>query len=271
MTLQLLICTLDDRIQSVPQLLIEPVPGISYLVSWQHRDGYVPCELPQALKRHDVEVAIIDGKGLSRNRNNCLKMATGDICLIADDDCLYTRERLQSVIDTFTAHPDVAIATFKAQNDVAPKVYPGYSFSLAQPARKYYVTSFEIAFRRSMMPAGLRFDENFGLGSGVFDCGEESVFIHDALRAGLSCRFFPTVVVEHLGPTTQSTHAADPGVLMARGAYIYKAHRRSVIFRALAVAWRLRRAKGIPFNYALEYTIKGFSKMQEIESRSKRH
>ena len=220
MTLQLLICTLDDRIQSVPQLLIEPVPGISYLVSWQHRDGYVPCELPQALKRHDVEVAIIDGKGLSRNRNNCLKMATGDICLIADDDCLYTRERLQSVIDTFTAHPDVAIATFKAQNDVAPKVYPGYSFSLAQPARKYYVTSFEIAFRRSMMPAGLRFDENFGLGSGVFDCGEESVFIHDALRAGLSCRFFPTVVVEHLGPTTQSTHAADPGVLMARGAYI---------------------------------------------------
>lgn len=270
MTLQLLICTVDDRIQSVPQLLIEAVPGVSYLVSWQHRDGYVPCALPRALKRDDVQVAVVEGQGLSRNRNNCLRLATGDICLIADDDCRYTRERLLSVVDTFTAHPDVAIATFKAQNDVAPKLYPDYSFDLARPARKYYVTSFEIAFRRAMMPVGLCFNENFGLGSGVFDCGEESMFIHDALQAGLTCRFFPTVVVEHLGPTTQSTHASDPGVLMARGAYIYKAHRRSVLFRAIAVAWRLRRTKGIPFNYALEYTIKGFSKMQEIESLGKK-
>ncbi len=265
MTLQLLIATLDDRIKSIPDLLLEPLPDVSYLVSWQQSEGYEPCPVPAALKRDDVKLATMQGVGLSRNRNNCLDLATGDICLIADDDCRYTASGLQEIVKQFQSHPDVAVATFKARNEEACKRYPDVSFDLSKPARKYYVTSCEIAVRREAVAGKVKFNERFGLGSGVFDCGEESIFIHDALQAGLKCTFFPIEVVEQLGATTDTTHAAEPRVLMARGAIMYKTHSHCMLFRAIAVAWRLRRNKGIPFNYALEHTIKGYSLMQALE------
>ena len=50
---------------------------------------------------------------MSRNRNNCLRHATADLCLIGDDDCRYTHEQLQAVINTFEQNPNVDIATFQ--------------------------------------------------------------------------------------------------------------------------------------------------------------
>ena len=87
MTLQLLICTIDGGIQQVAQLVLPPAPDISYVVSWQHSSPDDERTLPVALVRDDIQVYHLEGRGLSRNRNNCLRHATGDICLICDDDC----------------------------------------------------------------------------------------------------------------------------------------------------------------------------------------
>lgn len=96
MTLQLLISTLGrEGIGRVDRMSLPRVPGVSYLVSWQMPEG----EVPEELKRDDLKIVTMSGRGLSRNRNNALAAADGDLLMIADDDCHYTAGRLQAVVD----------------------------------------------------------------------------------------------------------------------------------------------------------------------------
>ncbi len=257
MTLQLLISTLDDGIDSVAQLLLPASTGISYLVSWQHADG-ARRALPAALERDDVQVLYMDGRGLSRNRNNCLRHATADVLLIVDDDCRYKAEWLQAIIDTFESHPQVDIAAFMMQSEAQPKQYPDHSFSLGESPRGYYVTSFELAIRRTSIQGRLQFNEHFGLGAPLFRCGEEELLVHNALQLGMDVRFFPITVVRHDHATTQSSRAGEPAVLRGRGAFLYAGgYRRSMLVRPFTIARQLHKAHGVPYWHAVRYMLEG--------------
>lgn len=259
MTLEILICTIDDGINNIPAMLLEPREGISYLVSWQHSDSKENITLPEELKRFDVKVLDLNGRGLSRNRNNCLKHATGDILLIADDDCSYTNNQLDSVTETFEHNPSVSLATFRMESEFNNKTYPEHEFCLSEPPRGYYVSSIEIALRRTSI-GHLRFDERFGVGAPVFQCCEEELFVEQAVEAGHECRFFPKTVVRHNDATTQLTRATNPNVLAARGAYLWLSPRyhRTALPRAIVMAWRMRR-HGITFRQAFHHIYRGIS------------
>lgn len=63
MTLQLLICTFNDGIKRIPDLLLPPIDGVEYLVSWQQADDFTPHELPEEIAdRSDVEVTTLPGR-----------------------------------------------------------------------------------------------------------------------------------------------------------------------------------------------------------------
>ncbi len=264
MTLQLLICTFGDGILRIPKLLLPTMQGVSYLVSWQQPVGYTPCALPdEIVARPDVEVVTLPGRGLSQNRNNCLRHASADLCLICDDDCRYTPEGLLAVISTFDQHPEVDIATFIAKNSAEPKHYPDHSFNLRKRVRNFYVISFEIAFRRASVAGKVAFNEHFGLGADLFGAGEEAVFIHDALSQGLHCQYFPIQVVEHIGPTTSVTRLADDKVLRADGAILYLSFRRTMWLRLPIMAWRKHKG-GVPFAHALSCIRQGIDEMRHL-------
>lgn len=252
MTLQLLISTIDQGINNVAQLVLDPQENISYLVSWQHSNNE-KIDLPNELKRDDVEIHDLAGRGLSRNRNNCLRHATGDLLLIADDDCRYTHERLQQVIDTFENNPQVDIATFQFTNNRHDKQYSTTSQDLTTFPKGYYVSSIEIAFRREKVQGILAFNEHFGLGAEPFHCGEEQIFIRSAIDKGLSCRFFPITVATHTRPFMDIERDKEPGNLMTYGAELQLYHPRTKHLRTLLKAWRLWRHRNVPFFYALNH------------------
>ena len=132
MTLEILICTFNDGIKRAAQVPFEPTHNISYLVSWQQGEGYEPCQLPEELKRDDVKVIQVKGRGLSVNRNHALENATGDICLIADDDITYLPNHVVHVVEYFESRPTLDVASFKYASHANPKSYPSYSFDLRQ-------------------------------------------------------------------------------------------------------------------------------------------
>ena len=268
MTLEILICTLDDGINNIPALLLEPREGISYLVSWQHGDNK-DIELPKELKRDDVKICDLEGRGLSRNRNNCLRHASGDILLIADDDCKYAPEQLDAIIEIFDRNPSLSLATFRMASEHNNKTYPNHEFSLAKPPKGYYVSSIEIALRRAK--AGhLQFDERFGLGAPVFQCCEEELFVEQAVEDGLVCRFFPITVVRHDDATTQITRAVAPNVLAARGAYLWLSPRyhSTALLRAVVMAWRMRK-HGITFGHAFRHIYHGITLIRKQQDNKK--
>ncbi len=256
MTLQILVSTLDKGINNVAQLVLEPKDGISYLVSWQHSNDE-KIELPKELKRNDVEIHNLEGRGLSRNRNNCLRHASADVCLIADDDCTYTHKQLQEVIDTFKKNPDVDIATFKFTNNQKDKLYPSTSQNLTKFPKGYYVSSIEIAFRREKVQGSISFNEFFGLGAEPFHCGEEHIFIMTSIEKGLTCRFFPIFITTHTRPFMDIRRDQEPGNLMTYGAILQLYESRTKYLRILLKAWRLWRHRDVPFFFAIKHMHNG--------------
>ena len=123
-TIQFLICTINERILRVPSMLLSPIAGITYLVSWQqykfNNEVRAADQVHNVLllleQRSDVHVVSCQGQGLSRNRNNAIQHATGDLLVIADDDCVYSLDSIKHIRLAFGLHPDASIIQMQIQD-----------------------------------------------------------------------------------------------------------------------------------------------------------
>ena len=158
--LSVLICTLNDRITTVPRVLLPECEDICYVVSFQYTDPMFLSMVPDELKqRRDVTVLLFPDVGLSANRNNALRGCLTPYAVISDDDTPYSRALFDDILATFAASPQLDIITF---------------------------ADHRLAFRLSaQLP---QFDTRFGLGSAYLSCGEEEVLLHQARVFGLNVR-----------------------------------------------------------------------------------
>lgn len=270
--LEVLICTCrPDGIVRVAQMGLPRVGGVGYLVSWQEPGGAaLPAELAG---REDMRVVTLDGLGLSRNRNNALRHATGEILLMADDDVRYFADQLRAVIATFDQNPEVDYASFR-YSGLDGKRYPREETDLsASLPRGFYQSSIEIAFRREKA-ASLYFNEDFGLGAPLFAAGEEELLLLRARSLGLRCRFFPLTISVH---PEQSTGVAAPteGSLRARGVVVALRYPLGWPLRFLAGAWKSAKTAAQRFTalrcqlQGAHYAITSRSLHRYIEGRQK--
>lgn len=207
-SLTILICTLNDRIEGVPRMLLESRDDVHYLVSFQYTDDMfldmVPAELHQ---REDVSVLLYPATGLSANRNNSLRHCRTSIALVSDDDARYTHATIDSVLEAFRRDDSLDVLTYADRRIVC-----------------------------RMTPRLPSFDTRFGLGAEYLSCGEEEVFIHQAEVYGLRVER-PNVPLES-GPTYPGPwvrFGTDKRVRRSWGALQYMTHRTPVAF------WRIVR------------------------------
>lgn len=254
--LDVLICTYGlDGIKRVARMNLPKVKGVMYVVSWQ--TAGISGDVPDELCRDDVEVFQTATRGLSVNRNEALSHSKGEICLIADDDLIYEPSQLEAVIRTFNEHPEVDLATFRYEGEDR-KYYPGTIADISRMMPKgYWVSSFEIAFRRRSVAGKVKFNENFGIGAPVFGAGEESVFLTDCRRAGLICRFFPITITKHIGLTTGLRNMSR-WVVMSTGAYVRYEYGWKGFPRLLLFAWRSWRNGRCGLISGAYYVARGF-------------
>lgn len=241
-----------EGINRVAEMLLSPQENVRYVVSWQgHEDAPIPDMIRN---RNDIEVWRLEKKGLSNNRNNCISHCRADIVLIADDDLIYHEDSLSGVIKAFENDADLDLATFRV-NFQHPKSYPEGGCRLGVPLPKgYYVASVEIAFRRDRL-SGLAFNPRLGLGSGELLCGEEEIFLLDAIQSGKVCRHIGAVICDHPHPTTGTK--VDSGVLMGQGYVIRRWYGLGFLPRILLKAYRISSALPVNFPVALWHLIKG--------------
>lgn len=216
MSIEFLVCTIDERIFQVQDLLMPPMPGVKYLVSWQHSErksctdenSILQASLLESWnKRGDIRLVEIDGRGLSRNRNNALRYATGDFLVIADDDCRYTKDCIQIIHRAFEKHPDAAAIQFQGYtlDGKQQRKYSDYSYEYKERPKFSYVISWELVLNRTaQIPF---FDERFGLGTDLC-CGEEELFVHKISESGQKIFYEPYKIVTTPEDTT-GTHFED--------------------------------------------------------------
>ena len=209
-TLDILVCTVAQKLDGIADMLLPEHKGIRYVISVQYITATPPDVPKQLSSRNDITIGFLKGMGLSANRNNALRMSDADICLIADDDNRYTPQHIDTILESWRQNPDADILTFQAESYQGEPLHP-------YPAP--YICSQEITLRReSIIKAGIWFDQRFGLGSPLLCAGEEDVFISDARKAGLTIRFIPRVIVRTDPQTTGTKFLGNSRLQITKGA-----------------------------------------------------
>lgn len=259
--LQVLICTFGEAgIRRIAEASHPRIPGVEYIVSWQLGDS--DGNIPEALQRDDFRILLSDTRGLSRNRNIAIDAATATICLIADDDLSYDPDAFRNIIDVFKADPQLDIAAFRYSGSDS-KHYPEHEFDLRRPPKGYYITSFELAFRRKRIAAsGIRFDLRFGIGA-EFPSGEENIWLHQLLQADMKGKFFPITIANHEALTTGSRLGADPEFIRTKGAVMRILFPRSWPLRLLTHAIRNFRHPAIPTGLYIRSWLAGAKEIKD--------
>lgn len=222
MQLEVQICTFGaEGMARVGRMTLPLLEGVLYTAVVQNPGGE---ELPRVHAELGNRFRVLEhaSRGLSINRNYGLDHAVGDILLIADDDLRYTPAGLEAVVKAFEDHPEIDFATFcHLVNGQNRSKFPDHEFVITEKLPKgYFITSFEIALRRTSLPARLRFSPNLGIGAPYYGAAEEMVFMWRLSRAGLAGRFFPVIITDHLG-LPSGERRATPAFLRAQGAWFW--------------------------------------------------
>lgn len=151
----------------------------------------------------NIRMISTTSRGLSVSRNIAIDNAVGDICLICDDDEVFEDNYEENIIKAFAAYPEAEILAFivttppNAYNHKTYKLYP-YKLTYLNALK---VTSYQIAFKlKAIKKNNIRFDETIGSGISAAG-GEEKIFLHDCLKAGLKGYFVPV----HIGLAAQDS------------------------------------------------------------------
>lgn len=229
-----------EGMRRVAAMNLPHAEGVRYVVSWQNAgaDRTLPDELA---RRDDIRVCFTDERGLGANRLNANMHCDADYILVADDDVQYSAEQLGRIISTLDNNPDVQVALFRYQG--CSKAYPAQQCDISYPMPKgYYVSSIEIAFRREILDT-INFDSNFGINAPLFQAGEDSKFIYDAITNGMRCRFFPITICSHEHPST-GDRPMSLGMAYTAGKLIRLEYPGSWILRIPLKAWRNHKIGG---------------------------
>ena len=199
MKLNILISTYNQGIDNVEKNEAIKRHDNEYKVSHQVTDEKYEI-IPASLKRNDIDVMQSRGRGISKNRNMSIDMASGEICLIADDDVTYLQLGLEKILAEFKKDPNLDVLVGQIQT---PSGQPQYKKYPQHEKRLGYasiggVSSIEIAFKlRSIRDNNIRFDERFGIGSNMYSRGEEIIFLGDCIKKRLKVKYFPIPFVCH--------------------------------------------------------------------------
>ncbi len=144
---------------------------------------------------HRVTYLSFAERGLSRNRNNALIRADGDICLLADDDMRYFDGYVETVTQLFEKNPTADVIIFNIKEPVVTRSVT------KKPTRVSWLNylrfgSVRIAFRlNSIRENAIFFNQCFGTGT-ERGFGEDNLFLTACLRSHLRILAVPEAIAE---------------------------------------------------------------------------
>lgn len=168
---------------------------------------------------HLIRMISTTERGLSKSRNMAIINATGDICLICDDDEQLCDDLDRKIVRVFEELPIADIIAFKLdyKNKKYPKCIKKINYLTALK-----ISSVQIAFRReSILKAGILFDES--VGSGVSKAGgEEVIFLYNCLKQGLKLYYYPLNIGKILNGESQWFQGFSEEYFYDRGIFTCK-------------------------------------------------
>jgi len=205
-------------------------------------------------------------KGISISRNICLRNASGDICLLADDDLEYVDGYSDIVLNAFEKYPGASIIRFKVTG--IEKKFKSYPKKIEKVGffKSLKVSSVEIALLRKSVK-GLLFDELIGAGKN-FCMGEENAFLAHCFKKGLKMFYLPQVISYlHIGESSWKNISAER-YLLSRGAAFEAME--TIFTHFLIFQFAIRRRKKYKDSFSLINAVKLMEKGRQEYLKCKR-
>lgn len=207
-------------------------------------------------------------RGVGKNRNLALALATGDLLLFADDDMIYASDVRERVIAAFDELPQADVIVFGTHYSKNGEIY---KTRLPKTGRLPFFRSLRygtcaIAVRhKALLKNNLRFTELFG-GGCLYSYGEDSDFIRQCYKKRLSVYSYHYVI----GTTQKNTSTCFSGYserfFYDKGAFA----KHSLGFLALPymlyMAARTSKLAEIPFWSRIRYLWAGYRNFDKLLS-----
>ena len=123
--------------------------------------------------------------GVGKNRNLALDKSDADICLFSDEDIVYEDDYEAKVLNAFKEHEDASVITFNVIVDERRRTYFNEDVHEIKWNNYGRYPAYAIAIKRQdIVNNNIKYSLLFG-GGAKYSNGEDSLFLHDCLKAGL--------------------------------------------------------------------------------------
>lgn len=134
-------------------------------------------------------------RGLSRNRNLALFYASGDICIIADDDVVYLDGYEEGIIRAYEEIPEADVIFFNVKSKAKEREIRSIGKAIRIRGHQSYPSVCTTFKRESILRNDLWFPYLLGCGS-VYEFGEDGNFIRNAKKKKMKIYAHPFKMAE---------------------------------------------------------------------------
>ncbi len=188
MSLEVLVAAMDADIKTLAKTMHLATAAVitnqSKATPWEaarEKDGETYCLENGSLVRGIFQNA----KGVGKSRNTSLSHATADLVLFSDEDIVLAEGYGQIIEAAFAKRPDADVLLFNVKVDPQRRTYWNTDTGRIRWYNYGRYPTYAVAARREKLQHNaLGFSLLFG-GGAPYSCGEDSLFLHDCLKAGL--------------------------------------------------------------------------------------
>jgi len=147
-------------------------------------------------EEHEVRVITRREKGVGLSRNTALEAADKEIIQFGDDDIVYSRGYADKILSEFEKHPEADVLLFNVKQQPGRETYHNTDYKQISWYNYGRYPAYAICARRQkIIDSGVRYSLLFGGGAPYMN-GEDSLFLHDCLKAGLKLYRTPVKIGE---------------------------------------------------------------------------
>lgn len=141
-----------------------------------------------------------DVKGLSKNRNIGINIASGEYIAFPDDDCKYMKDTLKNVEQYFESHKDIygVMGRIIDENgEDCIRNWPTKELNITKG--NFYTKLSSITLFKRNENQKQYFNEMLGVGA-PYGSNEDANMIYKSLKSGKKIKYFPNIVLFHPKP-----------------------------------------------------------------------
>ena len=183
---------------------------------------------------HCIKHIDMDARGVGLSRNTCIDNAPDcDVVLFTDEDIIYDEGYAERIAEEYEAHPEADALLFNVRVCEARRTYWNDRFKRIRFYNYGRYPAYSISIRRDALDrAGVRFPLEFG-GGAKYATGEDSIFLHELLLAGVRIYASPVVLGEEIERVSSWFDGYNERFFIGRGALYVKLYGPFASVRAL--------------------------------------